>query len=102
MFSTTPPQTDELARVWYKGHGFTVTVTTFRCVSVAKCQRLAGQGKPVALAQGRRVWLSRSKAGPLRTVVTWNAGKIRVRLATNLSLWWAERVAEHVVIVRSG
>jgi hypothetical protein len=104
MVTNEPPRSSLLAQVWYKGSGYTINVTTTRCVSASRCRAAAQQGQGVTIANGRQVWVS-PLLSPFNDVrhgvaLTWSSGRILVRLATNLPIWWAERVTEHVKIVR--
>jgi hypothetical protein len=98
--SNEPPRNNLISTIFYRGSGYAITIKTMSCASAKQCHRSVRQGRSVTLRGGSRVWVGRLKTRTPQVMVSWSSGDIAVRLVTNLPVWWAERVAEHVKILR--
>ena len=89
-----------LSWLQYRGSGHRVIVTTIRCVNVARCSQIVDSGQRVTLAHGRHVGVSVGPMKGARQRVMWIQQGLLIRIASDLPVWWVERLAEHVAIIR--
>lgn len=89
-----------LSWVQYRGSGYVVVVTTIRCVNMVQCNQTAHRGQKVTLAHGKHVWVSAGPAKNAKQRIMWIQQGLLIRVASDLPVWWVERLAEHVAIIR--